>query len=257
MFLKKDNAEKDIAAGPAAGGRAASEARVRSLSKVCGGLVAVAVAGAGLGAFGVATSQSTTAKYTADAQQIVVATADIAAGQTVSADKLATMEVPASMRTSGAVAADDLTDIVGKVATLKIHKNEQLTKSMTANPNNSSKLSDELGAGKVAVTISSDEENGLAGLLTKGDHIKLTSAEQTADGSWTTVTLVADCEILALGGDIGGQDGGASQSYTSITVGLDKQTADIVKSAQKAGNIGVTLLSGADRAPSSAAGEAM
>lgn len=257
MFLKKDNSEKDIAAGPAAGGRAASEARVRSLSKVCGGLVAVAVAGAGLGTFGVATSQSTTAKYTADAQQIVVATADIPAGQTVPADKLATMEVPASMRTSGAVAADDLADIVGKVATLNIHKNEQLTKSMTANPNNSSKLSDELGSGKVAVTISSDEENGLAGLLTKGDHIKLTTAEQTADGSWTTLTLVADCEILALGGDITGQAQGGSGSYTSITVGLDKQTADTVKSAQKAGNIGVTLLSGADSAKTAPSGEAM
>ncbi|MBL6463370.1 MAG: Flp pilus assembly protein CpaB [Senegalimassilia sp.] len=257
MFLKKENADKDIAAGAAAGNRDSAEARVRSLSKVCGGLVAVAVAGAGLGAFGVATSQSTTARYTADAQQIVVATADISAGQTVSADELATMEVPASMRTSGAVAADDLSDIVGKVATLDIHKNEQLTKSMTANPNNSSKLSDELGSGKVAITISSDEENGLAGLLTKGDHVKLTTAEQTADGSWTTLTLVADCEILALGGNLGGQTDGSSASYASITVALDKQTADAVKAAQKAGGVGVTLLSGVDGAQATTFGEAM
>lgn len=248
MFLKKEDStdSKDIAAATSAKMRASSEARVRSLSKVCGGLVAVAVAGAGLGAFGMVSSQATTAKYTGDAQKVVVATSDIAAGTTVSADKLAVLEVPASVRTSGAVSAEDLSDIEGKVATLNIYKNEQLTNSMTANANNGSKLSSELSAGKVAVTIAADEENGLAGLLNKGDHVKLTSAEETADGGWTTVTLVADCEILALGGNLTGQTDGAAQTYSSITVALDKATADVVKSSQKSGSIGVALLAGSD-----------
>ena len=228
--------------GAAPAGGSAGEARVRKLSKLCGGLVAVAVAGAGLGAYGVATSAATTDRYEANSAKVLVASADVKAGEVLTADKLAELEVPATFRSDGSLTPDDSKIVKDTVATVDIAKNQQITASMTANASNESRLSASIDSSKVTVTYDSDASTGMAGLLRKGDHIWLFKTVQAADGSYMTQTVVDDCTVVALGSSM--KEGDESGSgYASVTVAVTPDQAREVEVAKREGTLAAALLS--------------
>lgn len=260
MFVNKQNAEQTDGAAnpaPAANQRAAAERRVRTLSKVCGGLVAVAVAGAGLGAYGAMSASSTKARYTENAVEVVLAANDVPAGQVIKADDLQKVSVPATFRADGAMSEEQAKALVGQTATVNITKNEQLTSSMATGSGNTSKLSRSFDAPMVSVTIETDVSTGMAGLLKKGDHLWLMTSTQNADGTWNAETVVPDCEVLALGSDLTGatSDASADSSYASVTVSVTEEQAQAIEEAKKGAGLSVALLPSEQGAQQAASAE--
>ena len=221
--------------------------KVSRLQAATAALAAVCVASLGAAAWSQADAAGRIDAAFAGTEQVVVLSQGLSAGELIEESDLAIANVPAQLVAEGALTPADLenpkTSPVGRLAASFAAKGSQVTSATAAGEGNPASLADSIAAGYEAVTVPVDSASGMAGMLREGDTVRvLVSADDEVGG--TGVKIVSDgARIAAIGADF---SAGASGDYSTVTLELTPEQAEIVRGAESA--VTLTLPSSAPAA---------
>jgi len=108
-------------------------------------------------------------------------------------------------------------------------------------------LAYQLKAEERAVTVGVTEIKAVGGNVKPGDHVDIlaTFKDNSEVGAPTTITVLRDVKVVAVGKDIGAQEGEAGATATpvpkTITLALSPQEAEIMTLVDENGNIRLSL----------------
>lgn len=238
MLFKKKDAEV-----PRAKQARTTMQKVRTLSAACAVCAAVAVAGAGFGAYSSWQASDFVGKYSDQSQmsKTLVLTKAVGKGQTISEEDVALVDVPASLRVAGALGEDGLAGgsaVVGRAAVVDMGAGTQLTQAFAAGAENKTSLSAALEPGYEAVSISIDAQTGLAGLAKVGDTVRVCTVSDDAVGAQRNETVSDDAVVIALDASLEGAEG-----YSTVTVQTTSEEADAIRAAQADGTVTLVMKS--------------
>jgi len=212
-------------------------------------------------------------------EEVLVAAADIAPGAILKADDLHYVPWPSQgiderlVRRSSS--ADPLTDYVGAIARRPILSGEPLSAQAVVRRTDGGLLAAILTPGMRAVTVPVTITSGVAGFLQPNDHVDVLlnqdvkSSEvdgQTLHGDFqrlATQVALSDVRVLAVDDKLGKIDAtqqaaSANSNSRTITFEVSPKDAEVLLTAQKMGEITLSLRSMAhadsDEAPASVAG---
>ena len=118
--------------------------------------------------------------------------------QVISEEKVSSDEMPQEFRPGNAIT--DLNAIRGKVALTNLSSNQVLVEGMFVDPRTAQvTAAQRVPAGQVAVTVSLDQVQGVAGLLVPGDKVNMMIAEQTPAGAANVSHLFQNVNVLFIG----------------------------------------------------------
>lgn len=209
-------------------------ARVGKLSRAMIISVFVAVIAIGFAVYALVSTNLQINATRAGMTAVVVASGDIAPGQTIEASNLTVKEVPQQYVVGNA--SGSIEPFVGKTAISKITNNSQIVPSMVAGINNGSSLSGSLASDRKAVTISVDEASGIAGLLHVGDQVSVV-ATGASIGNGSATPIASNSHVIALGSNMSSSD----SSYASVTVEVSDSEALAIRNAQANGSVSIIL----------------
>lgn len=221
--------------------------KVSRLQAATAALAAVCVASLGAAAWSQADAAGRIDAAFAGTEQVVVLSQGLSAGELIEESDLAIANVPAQLVAEGALTPADLenpkTSPVGRLAASFAAKGSQITSATAAGEGNPASLADSIAAGYEAVTVPVDSASGMADMLREGDTVRvLVSADDEVGG--TGVKIVSDgARIAAIGADF---SAGASGDYSTVTLELTPEQAEIVRGADSA--VTLTLPSSATAA---------
>lgn len=221
--------------------------KVSRLQAATAALAAVCVASLGAAAWSQADAAGRIDAAFAGTEQVVVLSQGLSAGELIEESDLAIANVPAQLVAEGALTPAGLenpkTSPVGRLAASFAAKGSQVTSATAAGEGNPASLADSIAAGYEAVTVPVDSASGMAGMLREGDTVRvLVSADDEVGG--TGVKIVSDgARIAAIGADF---SAGASGDYSTVTLELTPEQAEIVRGADSA--VTLTLPSSATAA---------
>lgn len=221
--------------------------KVSRLQAATAALAAVCAASLGAAAWSQADAAARIDAAFAGTEQVVVLSQGLSAGELIEESDLAIANVPAQLVAEGALTPADLenpkTSPVGRLAASFAAKGSQVTSATAAGEGNPASLADSIAAGYEAVTVPVDSASGMAGMLREGDTVRvLVSADDEVGG--TGVKIVSDgARIAAIGADF---SAGASGDYSTVTLELTPEQAEIVRGADSA--VTLTLPSSATAA---------
>ena len=211
-------------------------ARFKQMSAVTAAAVAVAVVAVGDGLWQVD-------QATKGARSVVVTTRDVAAGDPFGADAVQLVEVPQAFCQDDALGADALDgagSVAGARALVSIPANTQLSPQMIAGSAADGRLAAQLAAGMEAVSLSVNDETGVAGQVQPFDEVRVVCVTEAAGGAVSLDELCASARVMSVGGDGAGE----GAAYSAITLELTPEQADAVRCAQASGTISVQLVAG-------------
>lgn len=205
--------------------------------------VAVAVVAVGYGLWQAGASRAAVDQATKGARSVVVTTRDVAAGDPFGADAVQLVEVPQAFRQDDALGADALDgagSVAGARALVSIPANTQLSPQMIAGSAADGRLAAQLAAGMEAVSLSVNDETGVAGQVQPFDEVRVVCVTEAAGGAVSLDELCASARVMSVGGDGAGE----GAAYSAITLELTPEQADAVRCAQASGTISVQLVAG-------------
>lgn len=151
-----------------------------------------------------------------ETQPVVLAAQVIPKGTVIQKEMLKTAEIPIEMVHQLAIANQE--DILGRITKENIEANEQVLTSRLSDTNQeNNNLSYSIDPNYRGITILVDEEKGVGGYLTKGDRIDLITTWIKNDKTIASEYVVENVEILRIGSNSSGDNGG---EYTSVTVSV-------------------------------------
>ena len=213
-------------------------ARFKQMSAVTAAAVAVAVVAVGYGLWQAGASRAAVDQATKGARSVVVTTRDVAAGDPFGADAVQLVEVPQAFRQDDALGADALDgagSVAGARALVSIPANTQLSPQMIAGSAADGRLAAQLAAGMEAVSLSVNDETGVAGQVQPFDEVRVVCVTEAAGGAVSLDELCASARVMSVGGDGAGE----GAAYSAITLELTPEQADAVRCAQASGTISV------------------
>ena len=218
-------------------------ARFKQMSAVTAAAVAVAVVAVGYGLWQAGVSHAAVDQATKGARSAVVTTRDVAAGDPLGADAVQLVEVPQAFRQDDALGADALDGaggVAGARALVSIPANTQLSPQMIAGSAADGRLAAQLAEGMEAVSLSVNDETGVAGQVQPFDEVRVVCVTEAAGGAVSLDELCASARVMSVGGDGAGE----GAAYSAITLELTPEQADAVRRAQASGTISVQLVAG-------------
>lgn len=204
--------------------------------------------------------------------ELVVARRDLYVGMPVTAEDVALrrMAAPVAPRTGTFSALDD---VVGRTPRERVLADEIVRGERLANPEAGVGLNALVSPGRRGMTIATDTETGLAGLVQPGNHVDVIVTIPPDDPSaigarWVTETILQDVKVLAVGNlldvqqaraeEAAAREAGASgikpakasapaaRSKPSLTLEVEPIQAEKLALALKRGEIRVVLRSDID-----------
>lgn len=213
--------------------------RGKQMSAVVAAAVAVSCVSVGFGLWQSAASQAAVDQATRQAESVWVTTRDVKAGELIGATDFEARSVPAAYRSSAALSAEGTdVSVSGARALVDIPAGSQLCADFVAGVGSDGRLAAQVGAGMEAVSLSVDDETGVAGQVKPYDAVRIVAMEEASSGAMELQVLVDRARVLAVGGD-GYADGA---SYSAITVEVDPDQAEAICQAQVTGRVSVLLL---------------
>ncbi|QSQ45496.1 Flp pilus assembly protein CpaB [Xanthomonas translucens pv. translucens] len=232
--------------------------------------ILIAVVMAGLAAFiAVSYIRTTVAERTQDNRPMVdvaVPVNDLPQGTILQGSDLALRTVPAEFAPADAVTPDNHAQFEGRMLRAPARGGAPLSASaLVPLYDQFSRL---IPKGKVAYTMSVDENNSISGMIAPGDLIDLFFVKDaTTGGSGGAGTgaqvfpLLQKIKVLAAGSRIGeaptpkeGEESNTSTGFSSVTLELDQYQAKQLAVASKVGAVRVLLREVQDTSPGAAAG---
>ncbi len=211
--------------------------------------------------------QTTVAERTQDNRRMIdvaVPLADMPQGAIVQPGDLAVRSVPAEFAPADAVTPDNHAEFEGRMLRSPARGGAPLSAS-TLVPLNEH-FSSLIPQGKVAYTLSVDENNSISGMLVPGDLIDILFVKDkdgdpaAARAGARVLPLLQQVRVLATGTRIGervareGQPDGDTQGFSSVTLELDQAQAKSLVIASQVGALRVLLRDAKDRSPGPAQG---
>ena len=248
--------------------RQQSGGRTRAVVFLLGSLVLAALA-AGI-VFSVVKKSQERIEEASKPQQtvdVVIAVRDLYMGLPITPDDVVVRSVEPEMIPREQTFST-LSDVLGRTPRERILTNEVIREERLARPDAGIGLNAIVTPGKRAMTISTDTETALAGLLQAGNYIDIIvtiAPEDVAEvgAKWVTETILQGVKILAVGSTLGGgeqavavDEKGKKKKATadpnkrtlkpSITVELTPEEAEKMALSQNRGKIDVVLRSDID-----------
>jgi pilus assembly protein CpaB len=197
--------------------------------------------------------------------RVAVPVEDMPQGAIIGEGDLATRSVPAELAPADAVTPENHEEYTGRMLRAPIRGGAPL--SAAALVPLYDQFSRIIPRGKVAYTLSVDENNSISGMIAPGDMIDILfmkDAETTA-GTGTgngveVLPLLNQVKVLATGSRVGeritaeGEVDQEAQGFSSVTLELDRWQANQLAVASKAGNLRVLLRELNDTSPGSSNG---
>lgn len=211
--------------------------------------------------------QTTVAERTQDNRRMIevaVPLADMPQGAIVQAGDLAVRSVPAEFAPADAVTPDNHTEFEGRMLRSPARGGAPLSASALVPLNEH--FSSLIPQGKVAYTLSVDENNSISGMLVPGDLIDILFVKDkdgdaaAARAGARVLPLLQQVRVLATGTRIGeriareGQPDAEAQGFSSVTLELDQAQAKSLVIASQVGALRVLLRDAKDRSPGPAQG---
>lgn len=188
---------------------------------------------------------------------ILVAATDIEVGQRVTKANLAQRQIPEAYVGQNTVKRGGEAIILGRPVSVKVSQGDALLFSDfdVQRPGVSKRLAAVVQKGQRALTIPVDLSGSLAGMLRPGDHIDLLGTFAKGQGTdWATVTLLQNVLVIATGDMRGGVESdvetsanaGPPRSFTSVTVSVDPEEAELLVFSMSRAPLAVALRSQED-----------
>ncbi|MCB9475295.1 MAG: Flp pilus assembly protein CpaB [Deltaproteobacteria bacterium] len=188
---------------------------------------------------------------------VVIASQDIPAETIVSKEMLAQKNYHKDFVPRDAILASDYTRILGSRVTVDVQRNEPLLVSQfmegAASTLAPKILSGMVLPGERASTILVDEQTGVAGLLRPGDHVDVigTFVKPGRQTKLTTITLIQNLPVLAVGGMVGASDRASARersarAYRSVTLSVTLEEAELLTFAQQKSKLTLVLRNAED-----------
>lgn len=174
---------------------------------------------------------------------VVVAKADLPAGAAVSADTMATRQVPKDYVYPETVLPGDFDKVSGQSLVKPLGKGHPLLRSYLSE-GGAAGLADKLKEGRRAVAINVDEVSSLNGLILPGDRIDLMMSVRNGG---MVIPLLQGVKVLAAGAQLaprmGGQPGDDKFGlrYATLTLDVSPQEAEKVVLARGTGTLSAVL----------------
>lgn len=212
--------------------------RIKALSRITSIMVGIAIIAAGYGLFTGLSSAQLASQVQGDTAPTLCAAVEIPAGTLITADMVVVKQVP-----SGALVSTPLADAslaVGQRALTTISAGMQITTSLFAGAGDTSKLTNNLGAGTVGVTITTDEENGLSGLLRQGDRVDIIVVPNDVNSPPTYID--GQARVVALQSTLTD----SAKTYSSVTLAVTPGQAAQIAAAEVRDKIRIVAVSTPD-----------
>lgn len=210
--------------------------------------------------------QTTVAERTQDNRRMIdvaVPLADMPQGAIVQPGDLAVRSMPAEFAPADAVTPDNHAEYEGRMLRAAVRGGAPLSASALIPLNEH--FSSLIPQGKVAYTLSVDENNSISGMIVPGDLIDILFVKDKSDGQTAApanaragtrvMPLLQQVRVLATGTRIGeriareGQPEGDAQGFSSVTLELDQVQAKSLVIASQVGALRVLLRDAKDRSP--------
>ncbi len=180
---------------------------------------------------------------------VVVPVHNLKVGGVLSADDLATRDIPEEYIPADALTPDDYDSHLGQVLTTSLVKGAPIS-AMAMEPV-ASHFSNIIKPDRVAYTIEVGETNSISGLIVPGDHIDilLLLSKNSKDD---IRPLLGDVLVLATGKKAQGvrsESAEESQGYSNLTLELSPENAQRIGIAKKMGQLLVMLRSPSTKFP--------
>lgn len=213
--------------------------------------------------------QTTVAERTQDNRRMIdvaVPLADMPQGAIVQPGDLAVRSMPAEFAPADAVTPDNHAEYEGRMLRAAVRGGAPLSASALVPLNEH--FSSLIPQGKVAYTLSVDENNSISGMIVPGDLIDILFLKDKGDAQpaasarvgTRVLPLLQQVRVLATGTRIGervareGQPEGDAQGFSSVTLELDQAQAKSLVIASQVGALRVLLRDAKDRSPGPAQG---
>ncbi|HET6615946.1 MAG TPA: Flp pilus assembly protein CpaB [Dehalococcoidia bacterium] len=196
-----------------------------------------------------------------DAQQVVVAKAEIPANSIITSDMLTIENVDANGIATGALS--DPASAIGRVTKYEVPKNGQIVTSAIVDTNRPADvLSQVVPLGKRAVSINASQVGNAGGLVLPGDYVDVVWA-CCQGGKVITKTLLKNVQVLTVAqtilpsapvagtqdAPVPGPDGPPLPDASTVNLLLTPQEAQIVFLAEGQGEFRLALRGDGDDAP--------
>jgi pilus assembly protein CpaB len=174
---------------------------------------------------------------------VLVAAAEIPAGTRISKEMLGVREIPEAYVHPESITAGPAEEsrLLGRPLFAKLAQGQPLLWSgfdvQKAGPQ---KLSAGVPRHKRALTLPIDQSGGFSGMLRSGDHIDVLGTFTQGAGQAQTVTLLQNLAVLAVG-DMRAENEGPTRGFSSVTLAVDLDEAELLVFAQSRGSLGYAL----------------
>ncbi len=179
----------------------------------------------------------------------VVSKANLMKGTKLDNANLAVRKVPAEWMHSNAVTPAQFSQIKGLDLVLPAKEGELLLWSQIEGKK-APTFSARLVAGRRAVTVSVDEISSISGMVSPGDTIDIVASTRAGGERPVMVPVLQAVHVLATGTRVEQgtpESGGASRSFTTVTLDVTPQEARRIMSAREVGRITALLRAPGDR----------
>ena len=214
--------------------------RLKQLSVIAAAAVAVAFVAVAFGVWQSASAGAAVDAATRNQVSVLVANRDIHAGDALADSDVTAKLVPEAYRASGVYQAQSAAaaGIVGGRALVDIPSGSQLNSGVVSVAGGDGRLSASLVSGMEAVSVSVDDETGIAGQIKPLDYVRVVSVETASGGASEAVEICAKARVLSTGGDGTGE----GVSYAAVTLEVTPDQADELRAAQSSGRVSLQLI---------------
>ncbi len=187
--------------------------------------------------------------------EVVIAARDIAFGEPVRAEWLATKELPRDYVEDRHILSTRLRDLIGLPLAQSVRMNETILRTdLSPLSDQQRTLSGEIPAGSRAMTIMASQTSSFNGLLRPGDHVDvvLTIGDPLHADGWHNALLLENVTVLAVGRQLHeeetdeGRRGYRLGQTTTVTLQVSIEEGALLAQAQHDGRIQLMLRNGND-----------
>lgn len=182
--------------------------------------------------------------------QVLVARAEIGAGQRLTAASMGWQEWPLDavhpeFLTQGA-APDAITEVEGSVARSDFVAGEPIRQQKLSSAPEGSQLSAVLGVGKRAVSVTVAAESASGGFIAPNDRVDVLLTRSTDSDQWSD-TILGNVRVLAINAQLGISEGEALPDQTVFTdhaiatLELDPTQTEVIMTAVTLGRLSLVL----------------
>jgi pilus assembly protein CpaB len=177
---------------------------------------------------------------------VVVASVDISEGSAITADMIQTRQVPEQFVTASVIKPDSASAIVNQKVLVALQRGDPLLWTQFETSKSIERLSTKVQKKARAITIETNNINGVGGWIRPNDHIDLIGTfKDPGDGQQVAVTLLQNITVMATGKLTGNTNLNLvpenQRDYKNVTLLVIPEEAEFLVLAQELGRLTLSL----------------